>query len=534
MGTAGLKVYRIHPGIGIARVGNSREDDFYIGPEVPDFRFVPPPDGNYRNGGDQVRREGCRFRIYEYTYADASARQPESVREITAQDAEIKWTVHLANLKSYYPTQQTRFPNDPGPQPICGINQRAEVAGKVGEVPVQLGTLLTDDAGRLVVLGGFGEAGPFKEDAGEPSGIWNAGWYDDTSDGPVQATLVLPGCSEPVEAEPAWVIASVPSYATPTECIVTLYDLAYEMAIQQQFISPPAEVSFFQDIYPVLFRAVMSQWVTSAGRLGHSRGKPGDFLNPQLFDLLKTNSTDPDPLQKRTGVFGKLKKPDGTGGNMPALSLLAVTPRQYECFRQWAPGNFIPDWPAGYAPDNPPRPRPFYELSPLEQTIALDRAGLESSVGGSFNPGIEGGRVMGTPIYEAPFRIDRTQSAGTLTASLSIPWQADFRVCTESWWPSARPGSVTGNGADFHDWVPFGWGNRDMVEQWWRLGFLKGEEMDGAPIYVERERLADTPDGIALGDVPIPDEDVTTVKEAEAFVARMVAAAAARRNEQTP
>lgn len=529
MSTEGSKVYRIHPGIGIARLGNSREDDFYIGPEVPDFRFVPPPDGNYRNGQDQVRREGARFRIYEYSYADASGTQLESVREITAQDAEINWTVHLANLKSYYPTQQSRFPNDPGPKPIGGIDQRVEVVGAVGEVAVQLGTLLTDEAGRLVVLGGFGESGPFKENAGEPDGIWNAGWYDDTSDGPVQATLKLYGAGEPVTAEPAWVIASVPSYATPTECIVTLYDLAYDVAIRQKLISPPAEVSFFNDIYPVLFRAVMSQWVTSVGRRGHGRGERGDFLNPQLFDLLKTNSTDPEPLQKRMGVFGKLKKPGGGGGgNMPALNSLEVTPHQYECFGKWAPGNFNPDWPAGYAPDNPPRPRPFHELSPLEQTIALDRAGLETTVGGSFNPGIEGGSVMGTEIYEAPFRIDRAQSAGTLTASLSIPWQSDFRICNASWWPSARPGSVTENGSDFHDWVPLDWSNRDMVEQWWRLGFLKGEEMAGAPIYVERERLADAPVGIALGEIPIPDEDLT-MKEAEAFVARMVAAAVARR-----
>ena len=529
MSTESVKVYRIHPGIGIARLGNSREDDFYIGPEVPDFRFVPPPNGNYRNGQDQVRREGARFRIYEYTYADASATQVESVREITAQDAEINWTVHLANLKSYYPTQQNRFPNDPGPKPISGINQRVEVAGAVGDVPVQLGTLRTDDAGRLVVLGGFGESGPFKDDAGEPNGIWNEGWYDDTSDGPVQAMLKLHGSGDTREAEPAWVITGVPPYATPTECVVTLYDLAYDLAIRQGLILPPAEVSFFNDIYPVLFRAVMSQWASSVGRVGHGRGERGDFLDTQLFDLLKTNSTDPVPLQIRTGVFGKLKKPGGGGGNMPALSSLVVTPYQYECFRKWAPGDFRPDWPTGYAPDNPPKPRPFDAMSPLEQTIALDRAGLQSTVGGSFNPGIEGGSVMGTPIYEAPFRIDRAQFPGTLTASLSIPWQADFRVCNESWWPSARPGSVTKNGTNFYDWVPFAWSNRNMVEQWWKLGFLKGEESAGAPVYVERERLAEVPAGIALGEVPIPDEDLTTIKEAEAFVTRMVAAAVTRR-----
>lgn len=453
-----------------------------------------------------------------------------SIREVTAQDAEIRWTVHLANLKSYYPDQGQRFPNDPGPQAIGGLNQRVEVNGAVGDVPVQLGTLMTDDAGRLIVLGGFGESGPVRNDAGDPNGIYNAGWYDDTSDGPVRATLTFYGAGQ-AEAEPAWVIAGVPPYATPSECIVTLYDLAYDVALRQGLIMPPAQVSFFNDVYPVLLRSVMSQWVSSTGRAGHGRGARGDFLNPQIFDLLKTNSTSPPPLQARTGVFGKLKRPDGGGGgNMPALNGLAVTPYQYECFRRWAPGDFTPDWPAGHAPDNPPRPRPFHELSPLEQTFALDRAGLESTVGGSFSPGIEAGSVMGTPIYEAPFRIDRGLPAGTLTASLSIPWQSDFKICNQNWWPSARPGSVTVNGVDFHDWVPFGWSNRDMVEHWWELGFLKGEEMNGAPIYVERERLAEAPAGMALGEVPVPDEDLATFDEAEAFVTRMVSAAAAHRH----
>ena len=45
------KVYRIHPGIGVARIGNSRapgEDGFFIGPETPDIDFVPPG-GKYRD-----------------------------------------------------------------------------------------------------------------------------------------------------------------------------------------------------------------------------------------------------------------------------------------------------------------------------------------------------------------------------------------------------------------------------------------------------------------------------------------------------
>src|SRR5438552_4647286 len=62
------RVYRIHPGIGVSRVGNSQAaDGYFVGPEVPDIDFVPPG-GRYRDAGNNIRRQGTRFRIYEYTY----------------------------------------------------------------------------------------------------------------------------------------------------------------------------------------------------------------------------------------------------------------------------------------------------------------------------------------------------------------------------------------------------------------------------------------------------------------------------------
>ena len=96
--------FRIHPAIGIARLGDS-PDDFFIGPEAPG---IPPtlnkPDGSstqpgkYKDKQQQIKRQGARFRIYEYT--EDTAGVVTKVREITATEGQIEWEVHLANGKA--------------------------------------------------------------------------------------------------------------------------------------------------------------------------------------------------------------------------------------------------------------------------------------------------------------------------------------------------------------------------------------------------------------------------------------------------
>ena len=56
---------RIHPGIGIARLGDS--DEFYIGPEAPGVVVDPggndgpgPNGGTYRDGGARLKRQAQR------------------------------------------------------------------------------------------------------------------------------------------------------------------------------------------------------------------------------------------------------------------------------------------------------------------------------------------------------------------------------------------------------------------------------------------------------------------------------------------
>ncbi len=50
------KRYKIHPSIGIARVGTSKE--FYIGPELPGA-FARSGDGRYRDADKKLRRQAA-------------------------------------------------------------------------------------------------------------------------------------------------------------------------------------------------------------------------------------------------------------------------------------------------------------------------------------------------------------------------------------------------------------------------------------------------------------------------------------------
>lgn len=94
-----IKQYKIHPAIGIARVGNSTafgEEGYYIGPEVPDLHFSPGLNENYRDANQNIRRQAARFRIYEYTYSETNNNEPQQVREITSVEADIEWHVHIS------------------------------------------------------------------------------------------------------------------------------------------------------------------------------------------------------------------------------------------------------------------------------------------------------------------------------------------------------------------------------------------------------------------------------------------------------
>lgn len=493
--TRGRTEYSIHPGIGIARVGDSAEA-FFLGPEAPG---IATPTGDHRDGVGFIKRQGARFRVYERTF-DAAGRLV-ATRELTAAEATIEWTVHLCNRKAAAPAFPPGSPRrrnagiderslviDAGRRTVSGRNRLEPAEGAFMGAPVRLGDVRTDGEGRLVVLGGFGVSrsptGRAIEDYAN-----NDGWHDDVSDGPVTARVTF-GNGQRFEATPAWVVVAPPSYAPEIHNVTTWYDHAFHVALQLDPRLAPAKVSFTRHVWPILERAVLLQWVSGPARQYHGRGTEHDFTEPTR--LAKLASRSPEHRAFRSSVYEALRRPDGGGRRMPALYAgidpenprrqipTMLTPTQLEHMEAWAMGTFEADWPGAT-----PVPRPFAAIPVAEQPAALDHAALEACIGGPFFPGIEAGYELARlDTYEAPFRIDRTRRPGSLTESLALPWQADFQACQQRWWPAQRPGRVQRAGSDRdHDWIE-GIDMNEMVSEWSSLGFVR---RDGDR-YLEKER----------------------------------------------
>ncbi len=504
--------FRIFPPIGIARVGNSASE-FFVGPEAPGI--VPDGGGSYRDGTAEKRlkRQGARFRIYEYLTDEFGDSQ--LVREVTDADAKINWSVHLVNRKAageiFPPTAQhhernsgeadrSRLVIDGGVRSVSGSNQASgDIQGMFRTEPVKLGNLLTDENGRLIVLGGHGLSRSVPAGAPLDHFANNNDWYDDLSDGPVTATVKF-GNQEAIPVEPAWVVVASPAYAPAIENIMTWHDQALDIAIR--FFNPSAglaQPSFTRDIYPILERLSLLQWVNSTARNAHGRGRSLDFLRPDV--LVKLADKSNNSKTEREGIFNVLVEP-GTRApgpeirpsgprRMPFLfsgvdpsevfqfAFASVTALQFQQMSRWASGDFDADWTG-----SPPSPVPFGQIPLDEQPDALTRAALEGCIGGPFFPGIESGFLMAQQsTYEAPFRIRRDLQPGALTEWMALPWQADFEACGSLWWPAQRPVSVKRNGA-FANYVDGVSGFSGMVRDWWKLGFIlpEGDE------YTEQQR----------------------------------------------
>jgi L-lysine epsilon oxidase-like protein len=504
--------YRIHPALGIARVGDSPEA-FFVGPEAPG---VPPAltnpgeppgeGGKYKDGQQRIKRQGARFRIFEYTH---TAGHPTRIREITAADAEITWEVHLVNRKSAaisFPEGARRNSGAPeasliidaGAQTTSGVNMPMKrLRGRFHGSDVDLGDLLTDESGRLIVLGGFGRSRPVPEGARLVHYANNDGWCDDVADGPVRATVRLHGAAQRAAADSAWVLVAPPDFAPAIENVVTLYDAVYAM-MAKSFdpslrVTDATRVSFTKDIYPILRRVSRMHFVSEVAAQGHGEGSFGDFLS--AVRTLSGNSPDSAPLRMR--IFRKLRNPSGGGGDMPKLPEdtnpdmvgQSLTEVQYARMERWAKGTFDADW-TGTAPPAVP----FDRLPEAERPMALDRAALEGCVGGPFFPGIEVGRiVLEEATYDAtrPFRINPQLEPGALTARMAVPWQADFHDCAfeegADWWPGQRPIHVM-RGHQREEWMPRSWSKHDLVEKWSRLGFVVERKTAAKIACVEVER----------------------------------------------
>ena len=87
---ADIEYIKIHPSIGIARIGNS-PTEFFIGPEIPGQK--DPPLGGYKDSQGRIKRQAARFRVFAYD------KDGKEIGEITTEEAHIQWIVHLANKR---------------------------------------------------------------------------------------------------------------------------------------------------------------------------------------------------------------------------------------------------------------------------------------------------------------------------------------------------------------------------------------------------------------------------------------------------
>src|SRR4051812_34110949 len=87
--------FKIHPAIGIARLGTSSE--FFAGPTIPGLAARP---AQYRDDQGQLKRQATTFWVYAHDAADPAA-QPAKVKVGPGEPVtKIQWTVHVANKKA--------------------------------------------------------------------------------------------------------------------------------------------------------------------------------------------------------------------------------------------------------------------------------------------------------------------------------------------------------------------------------------------------------------------------------------------------
>jgi len=477
---------RVHPAIGVARLGNSPKA-YFFGPE----HVGAVHDGPFKDEQGRVQRQAARFRIYGYDAHD------RLLGEVTARDATISWTVHVANhkaawkqfdgpnpdapLRNRHHTDRNKLVIDPGARTLQGPGARTSFdSGKFLDKHVPLGDAHVDDHGRLVVLGGWGHSASIP--AGRPLDTYanNDDWHDDTSDGPITAEVRLNGAAQPLHASPAWVLCVPPDFAPGIAGAVTLYDTLLHVAIERGLHPPLGVPSFTRDVYPILARALGMKWVSAMAAPNHGTLAPA--CGPGA------------PVAMKQAIVARLRDPAlafdvDSPGDMPMLwsdfygagHSLALTATQFAVMTQWARGHFVDDW----------RGQPA-EHSKAITPAGLDRAQLEACVGGALYPGLEASWLLRDEYeFTEPFRLSHAgRAAGDVTKQMAVPWQADFNECSQdgeyAWWPSQRPDDVFPEaGGEQVSWTrELVSSNLDMVEHWHELGFVvkKGHR------YVETER----------------------------------------------
>ena len=499
----------LHPSIGVARLGNSGEH-FYLSPDsIGGLPYEADQYGNqqgtvekFKDSAGQVRRQGQPFRIYHEDGVEITLETPGVVS--------IEWTVHLANKKAAwyqyseldgnllygpensYAEKGVEWRNhkvtgddrqaliiDPGPRTVSGARQsvgfdkdnvpkgydHAHYPPENPEngTPIKtLGNLLTDDKGRLIVLGGFGNAGgdePLTSYGGSDT------WHDDISDGPVYCTITFEDGSE--ANVNGWVIVGSPDYAPEIVNISALSDTMFDVGVRyfglvpEMYLNGAYKESFTanykRDILPIIQRLGRYQWVANIQPMMAFTSNIFDFTDngednknnrQNYFSYFRApnDKKNPSPDQPQETLFREngpqfspmlpLNSGSNSVSNDNIVKFLALNETQYFLLGQWAKGNFVND--ADYQP---------YPVNPQ------DMASIGNCVGLPMCPGIEvTWSVQNNLIYERPFKIldsrgkdgyyqsgltpsrDECEGGGCepgdLTKRMACPWQADFFQCT--------------------------------------------------------------------------------------------------------
>ena len=557
--------YRIHPAIGIARVGDAVRSDasndfYFVGPEIPGVAANIDPQsgaqGEFKTPDGRVKPQAARFRIFEYEKGNDGKFHPigEVRTSETARAVKIVWTVHLANRKANFctfhgqagaednplfasygtpqnPTLKVRNDKlktsverkkwlelDPGPQRINGgdattvanfaIDRDLKKSKPNGETKLKirtLGQLRSDADGRLIVIGGMGQSdfdpGLGRETIGHFAN--NDGWFDDMSDGPVDAELTIDGAKQDVVG--AWVLVGPPDFVPPIHSYRSMYDSLVDVVVREMdiptddglFAGPLAHIaamnedwkrnqtikdfrpSFTRDIAPILLAIARLERVhqhqigpraryhgTIGGLNFSALGGPGSLQanRDAVFERIRDPNAAQIAPSQMPSAYGDYYGPaNGRGGESDPSYLHSVSRLQYALLRAWQKGDFVEDW----------GPLP---VGPLVITPeALDRAALENGSGGAFFPGMEASWLLEKKeVWEKPFRLARGRKVGTIpvpgearrdvvveagvfSQQMALPWQADFLDCAAGpvadpsvdggqrrvgWWPMTRPDDV--------------------------------------------------------------------------------------------
>lgn len=340
---------RIHPTIGVARLGNS-QDEFCIVPdkiggtplEFKEGKITDQKILKFKDSKGLIKRQGQPFRIHDQN------------GEITTNRKDVKsieWTVHLVNKKAEWyefdevkgnllfgenndyeswkvPLRNMNVKNrkslfiDYGPRRITIFNgikpnyqwfnfdkksvpanylepQIPPSTVKYGQPIQSLGSMITDTEGRLIVFGGFGSTGGNTSLSSFGGGDE---WNDDISDGPVYCKVTYN--NDKVELVDAWCIVGSPDFAPEIVNITTLSDSIFDVYVRNSpgFIpklfdrgrfNPNFEANFSRDIKPIFDRMKGYQWVANIQPMA----------NLASLDFYELNKNNADAHAMRQKVF---------------------------------------------------------------------------------------------------------------------------------------------------------------------------------------------------------------------------------------